>query len=128
MGLELRFAFCIFFPNGSLSRSEVPVAGSMQLVCLGRKDRQVKVRGHRLELLEIEAVMKQEATKLNGGAVVSCEVVCFVPFVPRALNKQLQFQVERNIKKLGTELGISGSWRLAQTQVFVWNAWDVLSS
>ncbi|CAK9022035.1 Tyrocidine synthase 3 (Tyrocidine synthase III) [Includes: ATP-dependent asparagine adenylase (AsnA) (Asparagine activase) [Durusdinium trenchii] len=50
--------------TGDLARW-VSLNGSMELICLGRKDRQVKVRGHRLELLEIEAVMKQEAESLN---------------------------------------------------------------
>eukprot|EP00435_Cladocopium_sp_Y103_P019909 s968_g4.t2 len=61
--------------TGDLARW-VPFAGSMQLVCLGRKDRQVKVRGHRLELLEIEAVMKQQAESLLSRQVEALVTLC----------------------------------------------------
>ncbi|CAJ1407734.1 unnamed protein product [Effrenium voratum] len=52
-------------PSGDLARW-VPLGASLELMCLGRKDRQVKVRGHRIELAEIEAVLQSEAEKLLG--------------------------------------------------------------
>eukprot|EP00931_Biecheleriopsis_adriatica_P101854 TRINITY_DN76919_c0_g1_i1.p1 TRINITY_DN76919_c0_g1~~TRINITY_DN76919_c0_g1_i1.p1 ORF type:complete len:1901 (-),score=386.51 TRINITY_DN76919_c0_g1_i1:21-5576(-) len=39
------------------------------LVCLGRRDRQVKIRGHRVELAEVEAVLKEEAERVLGRPV-----------------------------------------------------------
>lgn len=42
--------------------------GHEVLICLGRRDCQVKVRGHRIELAEIETVLRQEASRLNGVA------------------------------------------------------------
>eukprot|EP00439_Symbiodinium_sp_Y106_P003580 s4711_g1.t1 len=50
--------------TGDVGRWVVLPTGEAELICLGRRDRQVKVRGHRLELAEIELVIKSEAERL----------------------------------------------------------------
>ncbi|MEO9892789.1 amino acid adenylation domain-containing protein [Aurantibacter sp.] len=42
-----------------------------KIQCLGRKDKQVKVRGHRIELGEIEAVLSQVASIKKSAVIVS---------------------------------------------------------
>lgn len=47
----------IIYATGDLGYIET----SGELICLGRKDSQVKIRGHRIELSEIEHILNQEA-------------------------------------------------------------------
>eukprot|EP00927_Polykrikos_kofoidii_P045438 TRINITY_DN39421_c0_g1_i1.p1 TRINITY_DN39421_c0_g1~~TRINITY_DN39421_c0_g1_i1.p1 ORF type:complete len:1401 (-),score=169.94 TRINITY_DN39421_c0_g1_i1:148-3891(-) len=66
------------FATGDLGRW-VTSAGKEVLICLGRRDRQVKVRGHRVELAEIEAALRRAAREQGVNptdieAVVSLHV------------------------------------------------------
>ena len=76
-----------------------------QIECLGRRDRQVKVRGHRIELGEIEHVLK----KLPGvnAAVTEVENNFLKAYiVPSINNGDLEGQVDAWKQQLTSELPI----------------------
>eukprot|EP00434_Breviolum_minutum_P026651 symbB.v1.2.023555.t1/scaffold2162.1/size87430/4 len=60
-------------PGGDLAQRKVFVDGKTEIQLLGRKDHQVKVRGQRIELQEVEHLLLQCA----GALVTSLAVGCF---------------------------------------------------
>ncbi|MDY8134320.1 polyketide synthase [Aquimarina sp. 2201CG5-10] len=78
-------------PFNSKTKSKIYLSGDLgkllpngQIQCLGRKDQQVKVRGHRIELGEIEAVLdtlpsiKKNAVVVSNLAVGESKLVAYL--------------------------------------------------